>query len=233
MPRPSLLRLSAFPLAAPAPRALASIPNPYMPDFEEATRRRRQRTGAEERQEAERADWDQKIMDRLKEMGHPAQIRGPAPAPPTFKEESWVPEANISPIPEENALVFKVKYYLQASGMQVAGHQRVHLTVKCRQLGLSEDELDRLAAIAGPRYNRSRGELKLVCGKHEQHHKNKAELRALLSRLLDDARQHAEVHKSIPQNRLPLHARKLPHVKPHGRKASHGPPLWASENIAE
>ena len=188
-------------------------------------KRGKQVTAAEQNLEKERTDYEDALMARLALLGHPKEIRGNAPLPPTFKTESWVPEANVSPIPEENALTFRTKYYLQASGLQVAGHQTVKLLVKCRQLKLSQGELARLAAVAGPRFDPRSDELKLVCGTHELQHKNKAELRALLGRLLDDARQNAAAHALIPQNRLPLHARRLPHVKPHGRAGSHGPPL--------
>ena len=217
---------------ATARRALSSAmppgrwPNPMLGDYEDSIMKRgKQVTQAEANLEKERTDYEDKLMARLELLGHPKEIRGDAPLPPTFKTESWVPEANVSPIAEENALMFRTKYYLQASGLQVAGHQTVKLAVKCRQLGLSQIELDRLAAVAGPRFDRRSDELKLVCGKHELQHKNKAELRALLGRLLDDARENAAAHALIPQNRLPLHARRLPHVAPPGRVASHGPPL--------
>ena len=215
-------------------RALASIPDgkwpdPRLPDFidfmEGRDGRGKQLTAAESAAKKEKQAYEEALMKRMELFGHEKRIRGEAPLPPTFKTESWVPEANVSPIAEENALIFRTKYYLQASGLQVAGHQTVKLAVKCRQLGLSEAELERLAAVAGPRFDPQHGVLKLVCGKHEQQHKNKAELRALLGRLLDDARENAEAHALIPQNRLPLHARRLPHVAPHGRVASHGPPL--------
>ena len=200
-------------------------PNPILGDYEETLRKRGPGTAAEQNLETERQEYEDALMARLALLGHPKEIRGNAPLPPTFKVESWVPEANVSPNAEENALMFRTKYYLQASGMQVAGHQTVKLTVKCRRLGLSQGELGRLAAVAGPRFDRKSGELKLVCATHEEQHKNKAELRALLGRLLDDARHNAAAHERIPQNRLPLDARRLPHVKPHGRAASHGPAL--------
>ena len=209
---------------ATARRALASVPpvrwpNPMLGDYEDSIMKRgKQVTAAEAAAEKERTDYEDALMARLELLGHPKEIRGDAPLPPTFKTESWVPEANVSPIEEENALTFRTKYYLQSSGLQVAGHQTVKLAVKCRQLGLNQSELDRLAAVAGPRFDRRSDELKLVCGKHELQHKNKAELRALLGRLLDDARENAAAHALIPQNRLP-------HVAPPGRVASHGPPL--------
>ena len=130
----------------------------------------------------------------------------PAPAPITHYE-SWVPAWHVSAELNENALNFRTRYYLNASGMQPPGASKVELVVQTAHLDLSALELERLAAVAGKKYNVSNGELKLTSNAYPESHRNKADLRRTLQMLLEDARENADSHSRAPTGRLPLAAR--------------------------
>jgi len=179
---------------------------------------------------------DEKKVDVLiseKLLGYQPKLRGPAPPAPAWLNESWVPAANVSADPLENALEFRTRFYVSASGKQPEGAGKVVLKIKCRQLGLAPGELARLRSVAGDRYDRGSDELRLSSGRHEEPHKNKLELRALLGRLVADARENAAAHAATPQHLLPLADRSRIHTptsRPgrqarRTRLAAFGPPL--------
>ena len=85
--------------------------------------------------------------------------------------------------------------------------------------------------------DRSTDVLRLQCVRHDEPHKNKAELRALLGSLLADARENAAAHAATLQHELPLADRRRVHVptnlqargkrsrSPRATSAAWGPPL--------
>lgn len=153
-------------------------------------------------------ETDEKLLGRMK--GTNISLRPVMPEAPTTHVESWVPARNVSPQIEENLLRFRTQYFLTTQETQPFESRKVVLTVLVGRLGLSHDEQRRLAAVAGPRYNRSKDELKLVSYKYEEPHRNKAHLREQFEFLLADARENAAAHAATPDAFLPLADRESP-----------------------
>lgn len=70
-------------------------------------------------------------------------------------------------------------------------HEKVSLRVAVSELHLTDAQLERLALVAGPRFDASTGMLKLVGRVHETAEENRAVVRAQLRLLIDDALSHA------------------------------------------
>ena len=153
---------------------------------------------------------EEKILGRLRFGEEKIEFRKPPPPPPSNFAETWVPRSRVSAIPDENALTFRTRYYTDSTMKQPVYANKVQLTVRVPQLGLSELERNRLIAVAGTRYNRKREEQLLTCTRHAETPLNKVELRRTLSGLLADARENAEAHAATPDSEQPFAARRIP-----------------------
>ena len=92
----------------------------------------------------------QKLEDELEQMideklhAPPApRLRSAPPAPPVTHRESWAPAAHVSEQPAENILHFTARMYIDASGKQPEWANKVEMSVKLSQLGLSDTEQQR------------------------------------------------------------------------------------------
>ena len=150
------------------------------------------------------------VWQKLDAAGPEPVFRPPPPMPPTTHVETWAPAALVSADPAQNALRFVTRFYIDATGEQPQHAKKVQLFVKLGLLGLSAAERSRLLAVAGPHYDRKRGELRFTCDRHAEVARNKAELRETVARLVADAREHADGHASAPDAQLPLAARRRP-----------------------
>ena len=168
-----------------------------------------QLTESQQRQDRMEEELEEKIWEKLHATPEP-RLRSEVPLPPTTHRESWTPAALVSDQPAENVLNFSSRFYIDASGEQPAWANKVELSVKVAQLGLSELEQRRLVAVAARQYDRKRRELRFTCRLHAEVAKNKQELRATLGKLLADAREHAAAHAQTPDSQLPLALRQRP-----------------------
>lgn len=157
-------------------------------------------------------DLEEEIFRRM--QGPERQLRAPTPPPPTTHHETWVPASRVSSDVAENALSFRTRFYIDATG-GMPGQNKVRLVVKLAKLGLSEAEERRLVAVAsrGNNYDPKARELKMSCGLHHEIGRNKEELRRTLGRLVLDARQNAESHAAAADEDLPLFQRSRPWLK--------------------
>ena len=94
--------------------------------------------------------------------------------------------------PEAGALRFRTRFYLDSVGKQPDYANKVQLTVKVSELGLSELEKQRLLAVASRHYDRKRGVLVLTSRHYAEVARNKAMLRDTVRQLVADARENAE-----------------------------------------
>ena len=164
---------------------------------------------AEQRLREEERRIHDKFWERVK-VGAEPRFRSPVPPPPTTHHESWAPAAYVSPDPLDNALSFRTRFYIDATGEQPDHQRKVQLVVKVSKLGLSALERARLIAVGNRHYNRKRGELLLTCSRYAEVARSKAELRETVRGLVADAKENAEAHASTPDSELPLACRSRP-----------------------
>ena len=150
------------------------------------------------------------LFDRL--QGPVPKLRSPPLEPPSSFLETWAPRGLVSSKEEENVLEFRTRYYVSSAAEQPPEAKKVVMTCRIVDLALTDAEQSRLIAVAGQRYNHSTGVLKLTCELHKEPHKNKAEIRRVLAKLLDDARSNAEVHSHTADTELPLNVRSSPWI---------------------
>ena len=144
--------------------------------------------------------------------GAEPEFRGPTPPAPTNISETWAPAALVSETADENALCFRSRFYIDATGKQQYHSVKVQLNVKIRKLGLSAEEEARLVAVARPHYKKKGHELLLSCSRYLEVPRNKAHLRQTVEKLLADARANAATHAEAPDVEKPLAARAVPWI---------------------
>mmetsp|Transcript_23167 Transcript_23167/g.68265 ORF Transcript_23167/g.68265 Transcript_23167/m.68265 type:complete len:125 (+) Transcript_23167:34-408(+) len=71
-------------------------------------------------------------------------------------------------------------------------HEKVSMKVSVDELGLTPPQLDRLAQVAGSRFDASTRTLRLVSAVHEHAEANKVVIREQLKLLIDDCLDNAE-----------------------------------------
>ena len=166
------------------------------------------------------------IEDRLnfkQDLYGDPRLRTTPPPPPTHIAETWAPAELVSPVPEENALTFRTRFYIDATGQQPFQSCKVQLDVSIRRLGLSKAEEARLIAVARPHYRKRGHTLMLGCSRYLEATRNKAHLRQTVGRLLADARENAAAFEETPDSERPLAARKWPWL-PRDKRAYRGRP---------
>jgi hypothetical protein len=171
----------------------------------------------------------QELVDVYKErmdFSPEPQLRGPPPSPPTHVVETWAPAALVSPLPAENALTFRTRFYIDSTGQQQFHSVKVQLSVKIGRLGLAADEEARLLAVARPYYRKRGHELALSCSRYLEVPRNKAHLRRVVAQLLADARANAAAHAATPDAELPLAARSHPWLPGDARAFRRRPPTY-------
>jgi len=171
-------------------------------------------------------DIVQAMEDRMKFSQDPPKLRGLPPPPPTHVHETWAPAALVSPLPEENALTFRTRFYIDATGLQQNHSVKVQVNVKIKRLGLSAEEEARLIAVSRQYYRKKSHELQLACQRYLEVPRNKAHLRGVISRLLADARTNATAHAETPDAQKPLAARAEPWLAGDKRAFQRRPPLY-------
>jgi hypothetical protein len=169
----------------------------------------RAKTPAQEKIERLEAEAEAAIWEKLNQGPEP-RFRLPPPVPPTTHRESWAPAAHVSADPTNNALNFETRFYIDAAGEQPDHARKVHVNVDISKLSLNALERKRLLAVAWTNYDRKRKVLRFSCDRYAEVARNKAELRRKVALLVEDARENAEGHASIPDAELPLAARERP-----------------------
>ena len=177
----------------------------------------------EERLLREEAEVNAEIWERLNRSSPEPKLRSPVPEPPTTHLETWANRAYISEIPEENALSFRTRFYIDSTGEQPDYSNKVQLVVKVSKLGLTPLEERRLIAVALPNYHRKRKELHFSTRRYDEVGRNKEFLRRRVAALLEDARENAEGHDLLPDSELPLAARRRPWLPGDTRVGSNRP----------
>lgn len=177
----------------------------------------------EERMEREEEDVKAAIWERLNRASPEPRLRSPVPEPPTTHLETWANRAYISEIPDENVLSFRTRFYIDSTGEQPEYSNKVQLVVKLAKLGLTPLEERRLIAVALPNYHRKRKELHFSTQRYDEVGRNKEFLRRRFASLLEDARENAEGHDLIPDEELPLAARRRPWLPRDTRVGSNRP----------
>ena len=198
--RPASLGVTAMRLGAAAlpVRCLSSRPPP---------RGRRDNVSPRETQLMSDLETAFGLYDDRMDASTPPRLRGAPPPPLTHILETWAPAALVSPLREENALTFRTRFYIDATGQQQYYSAKVQLNINIRRLGLGADEEARLLAVARPFYRKKNHELHMSCTRYLEVARNKAHLRQTVSHLLADARTNARAHAATPDAELPLAAR--------------------------
>ena len=150
------------------------------------------------------------VLEKLHRGSPKNKLRSEAPLPPTTHVETWVNRAYISGTQMENALSFRTRFYIDATGEQRQESSKVQMVVKVSKLGLSDLEEKRLIAVALPNYTHKKREFRFSCNRYLELGRNKDELRQRMALLLADAKQNAEAHAQIPDSELPIAVRSRP-----------------------
>lgn len=165
------------------------------------------------------------MEDRLN-YGNDPKLRGPPPPTPTHIAETWAPSALVSPLPAENALTFRTRFYIDSTGQQQFHSVKVQMNVNIKKLGLEPAEEARLVAVARPHYRSKAHELLMSCSRYLEVPRNKAHLRQTVGKLLADARANAAAHAATPEDELPLAVRSQPWIAGDRRAFRRRPPLF-------
>lgn len=165
------------------------------------------------------------FKERFEYSAEPKLRSAPQP-PPTHISETWAPTALVSPVPAENALAFRTRFYIDSTGQQQYHSVKVQLTVKVRKLNLSAEEEARLVAVARPHYRSKGHELVLACSRYLEVPRNKAHLRQTVGRLLADARANAAAHAATPDAERILASRRAPWLPRDPRAFRRRPPTY-------
>ena len=171
----------------------------------------------------EEAEVEAAVWERLNRGSPEPKLRSPVPRPPTTHLETWANRGYVSALPDENALSFRTRFYIDSTGEQPDYANKVQLVVKLSKLGLTPLEERRLIAVALPNYDRKRKELRFSTMRYDEVGRNKDFLRQRMAALLEDARENAEAHSLIPDKQLPFAARSRPWLPRDPRVTHHRP----------
>lgn len=212
---PSSLRVGALlarmtrPLSSAAPSSGGGGRGGRRPDTPPWERSRQPLPAIEQKLNRDFDEMWGAMQERLDASSEP-RLRAPPPLPPTYVSETWAPASLVSSLPNENALTFRTRFYIDSTGQQQFHSVKVQLTVRIQQLGLSKVEEARLVSVARPHYRKKGHQLLLSCSRYLEVPRNKAHLRETVAKLLADTRANAAAHAASPDAERPLAARRQP-----------------------
>jgi len=118
----------------------------------------------------------------LREIAAAAGISIPPPRPP--------PAPGAEPILEWDVkLILVAAAAGEAHPLNKKAKCKVHLRALQRQTGLSDAALERIAVIAGPRYNETTGEMTLTSEKYQERELNREHIVQMLTALVDEGKK--------------------------------------------